>query len=92
MEQTLIAISAAAVLVAGVAYLARAAASASRVPSVDARFMGILEKRRLFSGKNGGFVVDGKRSRLSEADSFRNVAVVAPTGAGKTAVLICTQI
>lgn len=92
MDHTFIAISVAATLAAALAILVRAAFLAGRVPSADARFMGSFEKRKLFSRKNGGFVVDGTRKRLSDKDSFRNVAVVASTGAGKTAGFIIPNV
>lgn len=59
----------------------------------DARFMNRFEKKRILSSRNRGFVMDGKGDeRLSENDSFRNVAVVAVTGAGKTAGFIIPNV
>lgn len=58
----------------------------------EARFMGYFEKRRLMSGSNAGFVLDGVGKRLSDQESFRNVAVVATTGAGKTAGFIVPNV
>lgn len=59
----------------------------------DARFMSRFERKRLLSGRKSGFVMDGKGGeRLSENDSCRNVAVVAVTGAGKTAGFIIPNV
>lgn len=54
--------------------------------------MGYAERRRLMARSNGGFVLDGVGKRLSDQDSFRNVAVVATTGAGKTAGFIIPNV
>lgn len=61
-------------------------------PGRGARFMGFFERSSLLSASNKGFVLDGKERRLSPNDSFRNVAVVATTGAGKTAAFIIPNI
>jgi type IV secretion system protein VirD4 len=52
------------------------------------RFLDRGEVKSLFSAKNTGLVVDGGKTRLSVDDSCRNVAVIATTGAGKTASYI----
>lgn len=52
------------------------------------RFLHTDEIKSLFSAKNRGLVLDGASSRLSEDASYRNVAVIATTGAGKTASFI----
>lgn len=57
-----------------------------------ARFMGFFERSSILSPSNKGFVVDGVSKRLSADDSFRNLAVVATTGAGKTAGFILPNI
>lgn len=53
-----------------------------------ARFLEDGEQRTLLSSKNQGLVIDGMGARLSHDDSFRNLAVIATTGAGKTASFI----
>ena len=59
----------------------------------DARFMTPAERSKLLSSSNRGFVLDGRgKERLSADDSFRNLAVVATTGAGKTAGFILPNI
>lgn len=52
------------------------------------RFLGDKEVKELLSPKNHGLVMDGARGKLSPDDSFRNVAIVATTGAGKTSSFI----
>ena len=42
----------------------------------------------MLSPKNSGLLLDGDKARLSDDDSFRNLAVIATTGAGKTASFI----
>lgn len=84
-------------LVAAVAKTVLAVAKWALKPSKkvggDARFMQKRERSRLLSRRNKGFVLDGAgRERLSEQDSFRNVAVVATTGAGKTAGFILPNV
>lgn len=61
-------------------------------PGQGARFMGFFERSALLSSSNRGFVLDGKDLRLSANDSFRNVAVIATTGAGKTASFILPNV
>lgn len=83
----------AAFLFAPLAFVAKALWNlAVGAPGEGARFMGFFERSSLFSGSNRGFVMDGKDKRLSENDSFRNVAVVATTGAGKTAGFILPNV
>lgn len=52
------------------------------------RFLDGGERGSLLSSRNAGLLLDGAGSRLSDDDSFRNLAVVATTGAGKTASFI----
>lgn len=52
------------------------------------RFLDASEIQKLLSAKHRGLVLDGARARLSEEASCRNVAVIATTGAGKTASFI----
>lgn len=60
---------------------------------VDARFMQRRERRKLLASRHKGFVLDGAgKERLSAEDSCRNVAVVATTGAGKTAGFILPNV
>lgn len=49
----------------------------------DARWMSSREMRRFFARTNDGLVIS-PRHRMSRADSFANLALVAPTGSGKT--------
>ena len=53
-----------------------------------AYFMDSKSERELLSGSKDGLLLDGERARLSADDSFRNLAVVATTGAGKTSSFI----
>ena len=48
----------------------------------EARWMNPKETNAFFSGQNRGLVCSPK-FRLSLRDSFRNLALVAPTGSGK---------
>lgn len=52
------------------------------------RFLDDKEQAHLLSPSHKGLLIDGERKRLSEDDSFRNLAVIATTGAGKTASFI----
>lgn len=49
-----------------------------------ARFLTAKETGELLSPRNKGLVIDGRRGRLSERQSFQNVCVMARVGAGKT--------
>ncbi|MGC1953743.1 MAG: type IV secretory system conjugative DNA transfer family protein, partial [Gammaproteobacteria bacterium] len=48
-----------------------------------ARWMNWWERRRFFRKRNDGLVF-GKGRRISRAESFKNLALIAPTGSGKT--------
>lgn len=52
------------------------------------RFLDDQERRSLLSPSNTGLLLDGARLRLSDDDSFRNLALIATTGAGKTSSFI----
>lgn len=52
------------------------------------RFLDERERRNLLAPGNTGLVLDGAEARLSDDDSFRNLAVIATTGAGKTSSFI----
>jgi type IV secretion system protein VirD4 len=52
------------------------------------RLLDVKELQTLFTPRNKGLVLDGKNLRLSEDASFRNMAIMATTGAGKTASFI----
>lgn len=52
------------------------------------RFLDERERRNLLAPGNAGLVLDGAEARLSDDDSFRNLAVIATTGAGKTSSFI----
>lgn len=49
----------------------------------EARWMGFIEKRSFLSRHNKGLVLTPYR-RLSPDESFKNLALIAPTGSGKT--------
>ncbi|MBN4056106.1 type IV secretory system conjugative DNA transfer family protein [Rhodothermus sp. AH-315-K08] len=51
----------------------------------SARFLGGYERLRLLSRFHDGLVIDGRR-RISEKRSFNHLAIVAPSGGGKTTV------
>lgn len=59
---------------------------------INAKFMGHWEKKRLLSNINKGLVINGTTQRLSENDSFRNLAMIASTGWGKTSGYIIPNI
>ena len=46
------------------------------------------EEKALFNPKNRGLLLDGQSRRLSHEESFRNLALVATTGAGKSSTFI----
>lgn len=48
-----------------------------------ARWMNWWERRRFFKRRNDGLVF-GYGRRISRAESFKNLALIAPTGSGKT--------
>ena len=52
------------------------------------RFLEPGELKELLSAKNKGLLIAGDKARLSVDASCRNVAVIATTGAGKTASYI----
>jgi len=49
-----------------------------------ARFLSNDEVRLIFSSWNKGLIINGKNLRMSEKDSFANLAVFAKSGVGKT--------
>ena len=49
-----------------------------------ARLLTSSETSSLLAPRNTGLLIDGQEGRLSERESFQNVAVVARVGAGKT--------
>ena len=50
----------------------------------SARWLSGISKWSLISRWNKGLLLDGRRSRLSLKKSFTHMALIAPTGAGKT--------
>lgn len=54
----------------------------------SAKFLDESEERLLFSKGNQGLLLDGVAARISPDASFRNLAVIATTGAGKTSSFI----
>ena len=77
---------------AGRALIARAAWNWWRARHIReenaARFLDSKSERELLASSNNGLVLDGVDARLTADDSFRNLAVVATTGAGKTSSFI----
>lgn len=57
-----------------------------------ARFLSGREMRRVVSKKEKGLIVDGKNLRLSLSNSFTHLALIAPTGAGKTSRYIIPNV
>lgn len=54
----------------------------------EGRFLPDKERRTLLSPRHDGLLLDGDKARLDWDDSYRNLAVIATTGAGKTASFI----
>ena len=54
----------------------------------NARFLEDDETRKLLSRSHKGLLLDGVDGRLTPDSSFRNLAVIATTGAGKTSSFI----
>lgn len=52
------------------------------------RFIDDKERRHILSASHTGLLLDGDRLRLTDQDSFRNLALIATTGAGKTSSFI----
>lgn len=60
---------------------------------VSSRFLPVWQQWRFLSGANFGLLLDGTgRRRLSADHSFEHVAVLSPTGAGKTTRYIVPNI
>ena len=59
---------------------------------INAKFMGYFEQKKLLNPSHSGLVMDGTGARLSENDSFRNLAMIATTGWGKTSGFIIPNI
>lgn len=57
-----------------------------------ARFLDKRETRKLFGASQRGVLLDGYKRRLSAKDSFAGMAVISPTGAGKTTRYILPNI
>lgn len=58
----------------------------------NAQFMGYFEKRKIFEPWNKGLLLDGDKLRLSEKDSFRNLALVGGTWFWKTSAYIMPNV
>jgi type IV secretion system protein VirD4 len=54
----------------------------------EGHFLEDRARRTLLSPKHDGLLLDGDKARLDREDSFRNLAMIATTGAGKTASFI----
>lgn len=52
------------------------------------QFLDNDSRRELLSPRNNGLLLDGDKGRLSDDSSFRNLAMIATTGAGKTSSFI----
>tara|TARA_R110002096_G_scaffold24760_41_gene78143 strand:+ start:2628 stop:4163 length:1536 start_codon:yes stop_codon:yes gene_type:complete len=50
----------------------------------SSRFLRWWEQRRFMHGAKRGLLIDGHGKRLSEHDSFQHLALISPTGGGKT--------
>ena len=48
------------------------------------RFLKPSEQRELFHPRNDGLLIDGQKARLDQQTSFTHVAIISPTGGGKT--------
>ena len=57
-----------------------------------ARLLTSSETGELLSPRNTGLLLDGKKGRLSERESFQNVCVIARVGAGKTSRYIIPNV
>lgn len=57
-----------------------------------ARLLTARETSDLLSSRNTGLLLDGQEGRLSERESFQNVAVIARVGAGKTSRYIIPNV
>jgi type IV secretion system protein VirD4 len=60
--------------------------------SDGARLLTNSETSEILSARNTGLLLDGKRGRLSERESFQNVCVIARVGAGKTSRYIIPNV
>lgn len=58
----------------------------------SARWLKGFSKWHLLNRWNKGFILDGKKSRLSLSKSFSHLAIIAPTGAGKTTRFVLPNI
>ena len=67
-------------LLSGIRWLVQNRRSAQE----SARFLNRREEMALFAPRNRGLIIDGRAQRLSEEASFKHMAVIARTGAGKT--------
>lgn len=50
----------------------------------SSRFLRWWEQRRFMHSAKKGLLIDGRSRRLSENDSFQHLALISPTGGGKT--------
>lgn len=57
-----------------------------------ARFLGTLERWKILNRWNEGLLIDGHHARLSAEDSFTHLALIAPTGGGKTSRFIIPNV
>lgn len=57
-----------------------------------AHFLGFFRKWRLLNRFNDGLVIDGHHGRIGAGESFTHLAVVAPTGGGKTSRFIIPNV
>ena len=57
-----------------------------------ARFAKPRQYKKYLSARHKGLLIDGRNLRLSEEESFKNVAVIARTGAGKTSRFIIPNV
>lgn len=58
----------------------------------QAHFMTAWESRKLLHSRHTGFVLDGHKRCLSQEQSFGHLALIAPTGAGKSTKIVIPNI
>ena len=63
-----------------------------RVRKRGASFLNKRESHQLFGKNTGGVLLDGHKRRLAVKDSFAGLAVISPTGSGKTTRYILPNI
>ena len=57
-----------------------------------ASFLNKRESHKLFGKNRGGVLIDGHKRRLSAKDAFAGIAVISPSGSGKTTVFVLPNV